>query len=248
MHATAPQILAVAFTFVLAGMVKGIAGMGLPTVAMGLLGLLMAPGEAAAFVVVPSLLTNIWQYFAGSRRLALLRRTWPMLVTICLATWASAGLISGAGAERTTLWLGAGLVAYAAAGLASVRFSVSPRQERWLSPVMGAATGLVTGACGVFVVPAAAYLQALDLPKDDLVQALGLSFTSSTIALAAGLATHGALEIRSAGASVLCTAPALLGMAAGQIVRAKVHPTLSRRLFFVALLFLGGDLMARSFV
>jgi len=41
-------------------------------------------------------------------------------------------------------------------------------------PLIGLATGLVTGSTGVFVIPAVPYLQALDLDKEDLVQALGL--------------------------------------------------------------------------
>jgi uncharacterized protein len=105
---------------------------------------------------------------------------------------------------------------------------------------------LVAGATGVFVVPAVPYLQALDFDKDELVQVLGLSFTTSTIALATGLASHGALEVRSAGASALCTAPALVGMVMGQIVRARAEPAVSRRLFLLALLLLGGNLIARS--
>ena len=61
-----------------------------------------------------------------------------------------------------------------------------------LSPFVGALTGLVTAATGVFVIPAVPYLQALGLQRDMLVQALGLSFTVSTLALAGGLAQDGA--------------------------------------------------------
>ncbi|MGZ8197008.1 MAG: sulfite exporter TauE/SafE family protein, partial [Burkholderiales bacterium] len=52
--------VAIAATFGLAGMVKGVIGMGLPIVAMGLLVLFMPPAQAAAVLVVPSLVTNIW--------------------------------------------------------------------------------------------------------------------------------------------------------------------------------------------
>jgi uncharacterized protein len=84
----------------------------------------------------------------------------------------------------------------------------------------------VTGTTGVFVVPAVPYLQALNLQKDDLVQALGLSFTTSTIALAAGLASHGAFHLTSSGASLLCTAPTLAGMFCGKWVCARVDPVM----------------------
>ena len=53
-----------AFTFLLAGMVKGVIGMGLPTLAMGLLGTVMPPARAAALLVVPSLVANVWQLLA----------------------------------------------------------------------------------------------------------------------------------------------------------------------------------------
>jgi uncharacterized membrane protein YfcA len=242
------QIVAVALTFTLAGLVKGVTGMGLPTVAMGLLGLLMLPAEAAAMLVIPSLVTNIWQFLLGPHRLVLLRRTWPMLIMICLTTWAGAGLITGAGAARATTWLGLALVLYAAVGLTGVRFTVPRHYEPWLSPVIGAATGLVTGATGVFVIPAVPYLQSLGFHKDDLVQVLGLSFTTSTIALAAGLASHGAFHMTAAASSLLCTLPALAGMGIGQIIRAKANPATFRLLFFIGLLVLGGELVMRSIV
>ena len=51
-------VAVIAFTFLVAGLVKGVVGMGLPTVAMGLLGLVMPPVQAAALLVVPSLVTT----------------------------------------------------------------------------------------------------------------------------------------------------------------------------------------------
>ena len=50
--------------FALAGFVKGVIGLGLPTISMGLLVLVMRPVEAAV-LVLPSLLTNVWQMLAG---------------------------------------------------------------------------------------------------------------------------------------------------------------------------------------
>jgi hypothetical protein len=186
--------VAIGLTFALAAMVKGVTGMGLSAVAMALLGLWMLPAQAAAVLIIPSLVTNMWQFLCGPHRLALLLRTWPMLLTICLATTAGAGLLTGTQSGRATTWLGAALVTYAVIGLARVRFSVPTGYEPWLSPIVGAATGVVTGATGVFVIPAVPYLQALEFDKDDLVQVLGLSFTASTVALAAGLASRGALH------------------------------------------------------
>jgi uncharacterized membrane protein YfcA len=47
-------------TFFLAGIVQGVTGMGLPTVAMGLLGAFMSPVAAAGLLILPSFVTNVW--------------------------------------------------------------------------------------------------------------------------------------------------------------------------------------------
>ena len=240
-----PALLsAAAAVFTLAGLVKGVIGLGLPTIAMGLLGLLMPPADAAALLVVPSLVTNIWQLQSGPGLRPLLRRLWPMLAAIAVATLASAGLIVSSGAPgRATAALGAALLAYAAIGLANIRLRIPSKAEPWAAPLAGIATGVLTGATGVFVIPAVPYLGALGLNRDDLVQALGLSFTASTLALAAGLAWHGALPLSAVGASTAAIAPALAGMAAGGWLRTRVRPATFRLCFFTGLLILGAELL-----
>jgi uncharacterized membrane protein YfcA len=248
MHGISAALVLVSVTFGLAGVAKGVTGMGLPTVAIGLLGLMTTPAEAAALLIVPSLVTNVWQFIAGGHRRLTLSRTWPLLLASCIATWAAAGLLAGGGAGHAGTALGLALMIYAIVGLANVRLSVSRRLEPWLSPLIGAATGIVAGATGVFVIPAVPYLQALGLEKEELVQALGLSFTVSTVALAAGLAGHGAFHATAAGASILCTAPALAGLFFGQWIRGRVDPATFRLLFLIGLLILGTDLVVRSVI
>lgn len=83
---SAAILAATAGAFLLAGFVKGVIGMGLPTVSIGLLGLLMTPIQAAAILVVPSLVTNIWQAAVGGGIFKLVQRMWPLLAGICMGT------------------------------------------------------------------------------------------------------------------------------------------------------------------
>jgi uncharacterized protein len=241
-----PNVPLITGTFIVAGMVKGATGLGLPTVAMGLLGLAMPPVQAAALLLVPSLVTNVWQLLAGPRFGALLRRLWGMMFGVVAGTLAGSGLIAGTAGHAATATLGSALALYGVAGLLKPRLRVPAVAEPWASPLVGVATGLVTGATGVFVVPAVPYLGSLGLQRDDLVQALGLSFTISTLALAAGLAWHGALPTGAAGASLLALVPALTGMVLGGWLRARVRPKNFRLIFFAGLLVLGGELFWRG--
>ncbi|TWT05756.1 sulfite exporter TauE/SafE family protein [Reyranella sp. CPCC 100927] len=237
-----------ALVFLLAGFVKGVIGLGLPTVAMGLLGAVMAPAQAAALLIIPSFVTNVWQLLAGPRLRPLVRRLWTMMAGVCVGTWAGAGLLTADTTGRAAVALGVALVLYALVGLAAIRFRVPANAEPWLSPLVGAATGLVTGATGVFVIPAVPYLQALDLDKEELIQALGLSFTVSTLALAAGLLRDGVLAPSIAGTSLLALAPSLVGMFVGQYLRQRVQPQTFRRWFMIGLLALGAYLAVRPWL
>lgn len=239
-----PVLTALVFTtFLLAGAVKGGIGLGLPTVAMGLLGLTMPPAQAAALLIVPSTVTNLWQLAAGGHLRALLRRLGPMLAMIFVGTLLGSvwlGINSGPWAVHA---LGAALIVYALYGLAGPALRVAQDWERWLGPASGLATGVVSAATGVFVMPAVPYLQSLGLSRDEMVQALGLAFTVSTLALAAGLAGQGALGGPALGASLLMVLPALLGMQAGQWLRRRVSAQVFRRCFFMGLVLLGGHLL-----
>lgn len=238
-------IVAVSAIFMLAGFVKGMIGLGLPTIAMGLLSLFMPPAQAASLLIAPSLITNLWQ-LAGPRFGELMRRLWPMMIGICAGAWLGGGLLTGSTAPLAAAALGAALALYAIVGLSSVKLSVPPRAELWLAPLVGLTTGFITAATGVFVLPAVPYLQAIGLDKDDLVQALGISFTVSTIALGAGLLAEGAFSSSAALASLAMLAPTFAGVYAGQALRQRVAQATFRRWFFLGLLALGFYLTARA--
>jgi len=232
--------------FLVAGLVKGVTGMGLPTVAMGLLGSIMSPATAAAMLLIPSFITNFWQLIAGPAAMKVLRRFWSTMVGIVVGTTISTRLLVSADPTITRVALGAALVAYALYALKSPKFSISPAAERWLSPVIGLVTGAITGVTGVFAIPAVPYYQALNLEKNDLVQALGLSFTVSTVALAAGLLFHGAFVAGGIGISTVAVLPALIGMWLGQVIRARISAQVFRLIFLLFLLTLGLEMIVRS--
>ena len=243
-------VLVIGAVFTLAGFVKGVIGLGLPTITIGLLSVAMPPAQAAALLVVPSLLTNVWQ-IAGPGWSALLRRLATLLLGVCAGVALGSGWLAGqtqAGSTWPSAALGAALFIYASLGLLAWRPRVGATHEAWLSPVVGLATGLVTAATGVFVIPAVPYLQALDLAKDELVRALGISFLVATIALAASLGHGGALRSPELLASLLAVPPALAGMGIGQRLRSHLRPEVFRHLFLVGLLLLGAYLMLRALV
>ncbi|MGW9064487.1 sulfite exporter TauE/SafE family protein [Achromobacter animicus] len=235
-----PVLLAAVVTvFVLAGVVKGVVGLGLPTISMALLALVMAPAQAAALLIVPSLITNLWQALPWVTLRAVLRRIAGMQAGVCAGTVAGALWLGPPSGDWAGIFLGLALVAYAAWGLFGSPPTVQPRHEQWMGIAAGAVTGVITAATGVFVIPAVPYLQALKLDKDALIQAMGISFTVSTVALAAGLWLNGGYTAGAASASLLMLLPALAGMALGQRLRGRLSARTFKLCFMVSLALLG---------
>ena len=232
--------------FVLAGFVKGATGMGLPTVVMALLAGFMPMPLAAALLVVPSLATNVQQCLDGPAIVALLRRLWPMLAMMAAGTVLAAPLLAGGGHAVSPGWLGIVLVLYALQAMRPRPWRGAPRAERWLSAPAGAGGGIAGSATGVFLVPSVPYLQALDLGREALVQALALAFTVSTLALGGVLLRHGVLDARTGAWSVAMVVPAMAGLAAGNWLRGRISAAAFRRGFLLCLLALGLQLAWRA--
>ena len=235
----------VALVFLFAGFVKGAVGIGLPTVVVGLLGLFIPPVQAAMLMGVPALVTNLWQMAAGPRLGALLRRFAWMIVAVFIGTFATIGLLTTTTAFAGAA-LGAVLAAYGAYGLFVRPFEVRPEMERWLGPVIGLATGLLSGATGVFVIPTVPYLTSIRLTAEEFVQAVGIHAFVCPLALALALAAHGQYPAALAGSSFLALIPALAGMYVGVRVRRRLQAATFMRWFFAALIALGGYTLLRS--
>ncbi|MBK1662231.1 sulfite exporter TauE/SafE family protein [Paracraurococcus ruber] len=234
--------------FTIAGVVKGLAGFGLPTVTLGLLALIRPLPEAMALMIVPTLATNVWQALVGPALLPVLRRLWPFLAAAVLGTLAGAGILARSDAQFLSGLLGLLLVASALLALAGPQVP-APRtaQERWLSPAVGGAAGLLTGMTGSFLFPAAPYLAALKLPPQHFVQGFGIGALLATLALAAGMAGQGLLPRDLGLASLIGVAPAFLGMAVGTRLRRAMPDARFRTVIQAALGLVGLWLAFRTF-
>jgi uncharacterized membrane protein YfcA len=239
-------LLLIAAAFLLAGFVKGVIGLGLPTVSMGLLAVTMQPSHALAIVIVPAIVTNIWQTFVGPYLRDIIRRLWPLMVGTVIGIWLNSGMLTGPYARYGTIVLGVLLVIYAIIGLSTFSFKVAPANEGWIGGIVGLITGVVSAATGVQVIPSMPFMQAIGMEKDELVQALGVFFTVATLALAFNLTAAGLLSAATALPGAVAMAAAFAGMFVGQAVRSRMQPEVFRRWFLFAMILLGLYLAASA--
>ena len=232
-------VVLVVLVFFVAGTIKGLIGFGLPTVSIAILAAFLGLIEAMTLMLLPSLITNLFQGLVGKYLIRLIRRYWSLFIFGAVFTWLSSSLLSTGHAATFAVILGVVLILYGLSSLYSLQLPSPGSRERWISPLVGMVSGGITGITGIFLVPAVGYLQALRMERDELIQAIGLWVTIATLSLAFSLKDHDLFSNELGLLSLTAVLPALLGMWVGRILRPRLSESAFRHIFFAALMLLG---------
>jgi hypothetical protein len=125
-----------------AALVKGAIGFGFPTLGTPLLSLLMDVKTAVVVLIVPNIAMDGIQFVRRGSPLAIVRRFAPLLVGGAVGTVVGTRLLMALSSRVALLVLGLFIVLFVALTAAGVTLRVSPRGERWASPLVGLLTGI----------------------------------------------------------------------------------------------------------
>lgn len=225
--------------FLLAGTVKGLVGLGLPTITIALTSLVLPLTESIALIALPTIFTNVWQAAIGGQFRIIARRQWPLIVPLAISLYLTMWLIGQKGPNWAFLVLAAVLIVYSGLGLLRIRLHIHADLERPLAPVVGVVSGVVAGLVGVPIIPLMPYLQGLDIKPSELVQTLGVVLCATSLTLTASLLFFGLLDGPRAIVSAAAVGPALAGMWVGQQIRRRLSVEQFRLAVFWALLLTG---------
>jgi len=213
--------------------------MGLPVVVLATLALIMPLREAMAIFLIPGFASNLWQATSGPWIKPLFARMWSFLLGAMIAIFLGVWIMSGIRSEIMAAVLGMLLVLYSIYSLVAPRLPAPGRHEVWMSPLFGAGGGIFFGMAGLFIVPGLLYLEALRIPRDQFVQALGITFLTITTSLAVSMTGFSLVTWELAALSAFGLIPVFLGIWLGRSIRHKISETFYRKLFFIALAITG---------
>ena len=196
----------------LAGLLKGIIGVGFQTVGIAFLTVITNLPNAISLLLIPSLVTNLWQAGAGGELFTILIRLWPLIITASMMVWFGSIALTSVSLSYLSALLGVLLIIYSTFSLFGLRFEVKTKNEWWLAPFIGLINGVLTGMTGIFVVPCVFYFQAIGFRKDTLIQSMGVLFTALTLMLIVSLKTKNILTLELSGWSAFAIFPAIIGV------------------------------------
>jgi len=197
-------------------------------------------------LLAPSLVTNLWQGFAGSSTRYLLSRLWLFFAVTASIVFLGSILFTLTKQQSLSALLGLLIILYALSSMFGWRWQAPEGKDPKIAIAAGALNGLLTGLTGSFVVPGVMYLQSLGFDKDRFVQAMGLLFSVSTVALAAALWFQHRLPQSLSLLSLVAVIPAMLGMPLGRQLATRLTEKSFKNLFYITLLLLGTYLFITS--
>lgn len=241
-----PPLWFVLATFLAAGTVKGVAGVGLPLTALGILTTQTDPRTAIALALVPIFLANLWQFLrAGGVRDAL-RRYLPLLICMVVGIPVTLAVTSGIEEKMLLGILGVTFILFVAINVTRWAPRVPDRLDLPAQVGFGLLAGVMGGLTSLWLPAIAVYLSARQTMKDEFVRATGLLLFAGSIPLMAGYWREGFLTGPMAAVSTLMMAPTLAGLVIGARLRARLSEAAFRRVLMAIFALIGLNLIRRS--
>jgi hypothetical protein len=241
------NVLYIAAVFLLAGVVKGVLGIGMPLVIIPMLATMIGPITAMALLAVPNSVINFVQAAQSGYMAGAFRRFWTAYPLVIIGVSVSVSLLlTKLDRDALMTLVGVVVVLIALSQLMSFTLSIPRRAERWCTPLVGIVSGLIGGATSFLGPLMVMYLVALRLEKDQFVGAIALFYMIAGTPFYIGLAVNGYLGWTEIWASCGAAVMIWLGVLLGQRLRARASSELFRKLVLGLLIVIGANMIRKG--
>jgi uncharacterized protein len=240
-------IAAVVCSLIVAGLLKGIIGVGMPIVALPLLALFIDIKSAAMLLSIPLIFSNVPQALEGGKTGRCLMQLMPVFVGMIPGLFLGVRLLLALDANIAKIIAGLVLMCVGGVTLLAPKLQLQSRLVLPAGITFGFFGGILGGIAAmpgplVFVFLLAKGLRGKAFTKE---ASLYLVISASLLAiLLTGSSPFGWLDVSVSTAAIL---PVVLGMHAGQHMRDKIAPETFKTLVLIAVVAAGADLLRHGF-
>jgi uncharacterized membrane protein YfcA len=244
---TAADLAAAGAVALIAGVIKGMVGFGMPMILISGLSMFLAPDVALAGLILPTLVSNGMQALRQGPAAALqsVKRFRVFLLVGLVFLLLSAQMVRFLPQQLFLLLIGVPVSAFALMQLVGRGLTIS-RPTRKAELMIGGFAGLIGGISGVWGPPTVAYLTALNTEKSEQIRVQGVIYGLGAVALMAAHIGSGVFRAEAVPFSALLVLPAMAGMWAGGRLHDRIDQAAFKRATLVVLLLAGLNLLRRG--
>ena len=214
--------LIVCLVMLIAGTVKGIAGLGLPTIAVSLLVFFFDAHQSLGLIVLPLLFSNMLQAWQSGQFRWVFSNFWPYLVAIALTIFIASSFANQINERIIYLLIAIGVFLFLISQKKLPKINFSGKHHIFMAGLAGTLAGILGGLTTVWGPPTIIYLRMLGLDKEKFVRATGWMFLIGSVPLTAGYAMGGILTMELIPAGLVGSVMAMSGVVLGKHYRSRI--------------------------
>ena len=238
--------LIVGLALLVAAFVKGATGMGFPLIATPTIALILDIRIAVTVLILPNLFMDSAQILRDGIPYEVLRRFKNLILPTIIGVFFGTFVM-----VKTPLWilnlsLGGMVLIFVFSGLLKFDFTVSPANEKLLSPLFGLVSGFLNGVTNAAGPALAIYLYNLKLEKRTFVKTLATTFVITKLTQLVAISTWNFFNWYTIRLSILVLVFTLAGFYAGIKAQDRVNQKTFNRGLLILLFVVGVVLVLRA--
>jgi uncharacterized membrane protein YfcA len=237
------QLALAALGIILAGFVKGVSGLGFPTIGVPIAALFLDPQTTVVVITIPAFFMNVIQAVQGRVSLTLVRRFVPIFVFLVPGAVGGTALLARVPAHLLVAVLGVIVTVYAATALWRLHLVIPLAHERWIGAVTGLCAGMIGGATSIFAPPLAIYLTALQLSKQAFIAIISVCLLVGQVPHLISLVGFRLLTVPRLQVAALFCILSTLGFLLGVHLQRRISQPLFTKVVLATLLVVGLSLL-----
>jgi uncharacterized membrane protein YfcA len=232
----------------IAGLAKGIAGMGLPLIATPILAGVFGARSAVAIATIPIFASNSLLLTQGFRRRGLVRGLGTLIAASMIGTAIGTLLLARLDQHTFAILISAMVAVFLLRGDRLLGDDPAALRARILGPLICFVGGVLQGTTSIASPLVGSYFHARRLAPADFVFVLAAIFELNSIVQLVGYSLQGLYTPDIVAIGLLGLVPTLLGLVAGIYFRGRLDAVLFRRLIVALLVLSVANLLWRSFI
>lgn len=241
-------LIQVLFIFFAGGVVKGLIGVGLPTVSLTLLSFLFDIKDSISIILIPVILTNFYQMLDGKNMRLILSETKLFLIFSVIFIVPGFFVLRILDSNVILFILASLLILNSSIALLNYELKFKNHQSSFLQISIGAMTGMTTGITSIYTMPFIFLIQSLNYSKDKVIQLMGICFFLFSITQLILFSSADMIDVNKISLSLTACVPILVGVVIGTKLRKRIGENMFKKLFNLMLILMGSLLIAKLFI
>jgi len=239
-------LIQIIIIFFAGGIVKGLIGVGLPTVTLTFLSFVFDIKEAISIILIPVIITNLYQMINGKYLKQIINDTKVFQISALIFIFPGFYFLLIFKSNTVLIILALILIYNSALGLIKYEIKFKNFKSNYYQLSIGSLTGIVTGITGIYTMPFIFLIQSLKYKKNKIIQLMGLTFFIFSSAQFLLFSLSDLINTKVLILSSVACVPIFLGVYLGTHLRENISETLFKLLFNLMLIFMGFLLIIKT--